>query len=108
MLTKRRSDGTWTCEGIDLKEVEPAVYGALCKLRDYERTGLNPSDFRSSSYDNKYMYKVMYENKQGKQLYILCETDDEAREMQMNLEALGYRNVVRNIFNWQVLIDSRE
>lgn len=108
MLTKRLPDGTWTCEGVDLREVEPAVYGALCKLRDYERTGLNPSDFRSSSYNNKYMYKVMYENSHGKQLYILCETDEEAKEMEQNLEALGYKEIVRSRFSWQVIIEVRE
>lgn len=108
MLTKRLPDGTWICEGVDLRDVEPAIYGALCKLRDYERTGLNPSDFRSSSYENKYMYKVMYENKQGKQMYILCENGEEACEMEMNLEALGYRDIVRSSFSRQVLIDARE
>lgn len=108
MLTKRLPDGTWTCEGVDLREVEPAVYGALCKLRDYERTGLNPSDFRSNSYENKYMVKVKYENKHGKQLYILCENDEEACEMEMNLEALGYRDIIRDRFSRQVLMDARE
>jgi hypothetical protein len=108
MLTERKPNGEWSCKGVDLRDVDPVIYGALCRLRDYERTGLNPDAFKSSSYDNKFMYKVMYENKHGKQLYILCETDEEAREMQMNLEALGYRDVVRNIFSWQVLIDARE
>lgn len=108
MLTKRLPDGSWSCKGVDLRDVDPVIYGALCKLRDYERTGLNPSDFRSSSYENKYMYKVMYENKQGKQLYILCENDEEAHEMEMNLEALGYRDIIRDRFSRQVLMDARE
>lgn len=106
MLTKREPDGSWSVEGIDdITKVGPAVYGALCKLKDYEKTGLNPGDFRSDSYEVKYMYKVFYENKKGKRMCILCENEEESREMQLNLEALGYKDVVRNIFFWQVLVE---
>ena len=91
MLTKREPDGSWSVEGIDdITKVGPAVYGALCKLKDYEKTGLNPGDFRSDSYEVKYMYKV---------------NEEESKEMQLNLEALGYKDVVRNIFFWQVLVE---
>lgn len=106
MLTKREPDGSWSVEGIDdITKVGPVVYGALCKLKDYEKTGLNPGDFRSDSYEVKYMYKVFYENKKGKRMCILCENEEESREMQLNLEALGYKDVVRNIFFWQVLVE---
>lgn len=105
MLTKIEPGGRWSCEGIDVTKVDKPVYGALCKLRDYERTGLNPGDFRSDSYEKKYMYKVLYDNKNGKRLYILCENEEEAKEMAANLEALGYKNIVRNIFIWQVFVE---
>ena len=89
MLTKREPNGKWTVEGIDVTKVDPA-------------------DFRSDSYEVKYMYKVFYTNKNGKQLYLLCETEEEAREMKLNLEVLGYKNVYRNIFIWQVLVEESE
>lgn len=108
MLTKREPNGRWTVEGIDVTKVVPAVYGALCKLKDYEKTGLNPGDFRSDSYEVKYMYKVFYTTKNGKTHYLLCDSEDEAREMKLNLEVLGYKNVYRNIFIWQVLVEESE
>lgn len=60
MLTKTNPDGTWSCRGIDFSEVSGNVYGALCKLRDYEKTGLNPSDFMGDSYEKMYVYKIFY------------------------------------------------
>ena len=56
MLTETRSDGSWSVSGIDFKDCKGNMYGALCRLRDYEKTGLNPEDFRSDSYEKKYMY----------------------------------------------------
>ena len=44
MLTKINPDGTWNCQGVDFGEVSGNLYGALCKLRDYEKTGLEPDD----------------------------------------------------------------
>lgn len=44
MLTKTNPDGTWNCRGIKLNEVSGNVYGALCKLRDYELSGFEPDD----------------------------------------------------------------
>ena len=40
MLTKKNPDGTWSVKGIDFKDCTGNMYGALCKLRDYEKTGL--------------------------------------------------------------------
>ncbi|MDE6781625.1 MAG: hypothetical protein K2J40_09220 [Ruminococcus sp.] len=44
MLTEINSDGTWSCHGVDLNEVKGNLYGALCKLRDYEKSGFEPDD----------------------------------------------------------------
>ncbi len=44
MLTKINSDGTWSCQGVDFKELKGNMYGALCKLRDYEKSGFEPDD----------------------------------------------------------------
>lgn len=44
MLTEIKPDGTWSVKGIDFKECTSEMYGALCKLRDYERSGFEPDD----------------------------------------------------------------
>lgn len=41
-LTYEDGQGNWGANGIDIKAVSGEVYGALAKLRDYERTGLTP------------------------------------------------------------------
>ncbi len=42
MLTWQRPDGDWEVTGIPWSEIGGRLYGALCKLRDYEKTGLQP------------------------------------------------------------------
>lgn len=42
MLTRQRPDGDWEVTGIPWSEIQGSLYGALCKLRDYEKTGLQP------------------------------------------------------------------
>lgn len=44
MLTKINPDGTWSCRGVNWNEISGNVYGALCKLRDYELSGFEPDD----------------------------------------------------------------
>ena len=49
MLTKIDTDGTWSVKGIELDECTPEMYSALSRLRDYERTGLNPEDLKQKA-----------------------------------------------------------
>ena len=47
MFTKTKPDGKWCVLGSDGKEipwkdVPNELYGAICKLRDYEQTKLSP------------------------------------------------------------------
>lgn len=47
MLVQRKPNGTWWIDGIDfneISEINPNLYGALCKLRDYESRGFEPDD----------------------------------------------------------------
>ena len=59
MLTKTNPDGTWgvigTASGgiVPWKEIPAELYGALCKLRDYEKTGLNPETIEIVVHENK-------------------------------------------------------
>lgn len=42
-LTFHNPDGSWGLNnGHDIKKVPGELYGALCKLKDYEDTGLQP------------------------------------------------------------------
>ncbi len=44
MLTKINPDGTWSCQGVEFNELKGNIYGALCKLRDYEKSRFEPDD----------------------------------------------------------------
>lgn len=42
-LTYKNPNGKWGLKnGYDIQKVPHELYGALCKLKDYEETGLNP------------------------------------------------------------------
>ena len=53
-LTEIDSQGNWSLKGVQWRqlyvgqiiteEVRERIYGALCKLLDYEETGLSPDD----------------------------------------------------------------
>ncbi|MCC8164485.1 MAG: hypothetical protein LIO86_15300 [Lachnospiraceae bacterium] len=53
-LTEKREDGTWRLRGVSWEDIRPGtvlsmethekLYWALCKLRDYEDTGLSPDE----------------------------------------------------------------
>ena len=53
-LTEVKKNGEWALKGVKWKKlctgkkitlkVREKLYGALCKLRDYENTGLSPED----------------------------------------------------------------
>lgn len=58
MLTNSKSDGSWSVIGsngkeIPWKDVPVLLYGALCKLRDYEKTGLSPDTIAITRDENK-------------------------------------------------------
>lgn len=58
MLTKSNPDGKWCVIGsngkeIPWKDVPVSLYGALCKLRDYEKTGLSPDTIAITRDENK-------------------------------------------------------
>lgn len=44
MITYHTKNGEWGIEGVDLSNLEPKVYGALCKLLEYEKTGFTPEE----------------------------------------------------------------
>ena len=62
MLTKSKPDGSWSVIGsngkeIPWKDVPVVLYGALCKLRDYEKTGLSPETVERLSNENAQMVR---------------------------------------------------
>lgn len=73
-LTYQNADGSFGVHGVDMKRISAAAYGALCKLKDYEDTGLEPS-----------------------QLYRMDEAyQDMCRELAelKKAEVVGYRKII--------------
>ena len=64
-VTKELENGTWNIEGIDWKEVPRSLYGALCKLRDYEQTGLNPKDVEQLASISEQLFPIESVIEQG-------------------------------------------
>lgn len=64
-LTERDAQGNWTLKGVNwqqlyvgqviTKEVQEKLYGALCKLLDYEKTGLEPYEVESLKEENEWI-----------------------------------------------------
>ncbi len=54
-LTWKKEDGTWGLINADIKECPREFYGALCKLKDYEETGLEPD--KIAEIDELYLEK---------------------------------------------------
>ena len=62
-LTEIDSQGNWSLKGVQWRqlyvgqiiteEVRERICGALCKLLDYEETGLSPDDVERLLYDQK-------------------------------------------------------
>ena len=106
MLTKINPDGTWSVNGIDFRDCPENIYGALCKLRDYETTGLEPNDFRSDSYEKKYLYKVFYRRPDDREISCLyCQTDRKTKEIAAILKWTGCDDVAVNKYPWQAFIE---
>ena len=43
-ITYDTPQGEWGINGINIKDVPGPLYGAMCKLHEYEKTGLDPDD----------------------------------------------------------------
>lgn len=105
MLTKKNPDGTWSIKGIDLDNCTREMYGALLKLHDYEKTGLNPIDFMGDEYEEMYLYKVHYGSYGSSEIkWIYCETRKDAEEIAELLRKAGYDTGV-NQWSWQTFIE---
>lgn len=44
MLTWTKENGEWGLNNFDIKKVPRKLYGAIYKLHDYEKTGLEPEE----------------------------------------------------------------
>lgn len=59
-LTEKDEQGNWALKGVPwkslhegqiiTKDVQERIYGALCKLMEYEDTGLSPKDVEMTQY----------------------------------------------------------
>lgn len=60
-MTEKDGNGNWTVGGIAWKDLRPGktitremyntLYGALCKLRDYEDTGVQPDEIDEMQFE---------------------------------------------------------
>lgn len=41
-LTWKKPNGEWGVRGVDLSALPPALYGAMCRLRDFEERAEDP------------------------------------------------------------------
>lgn len=71
-LTYKNQDGTWGLNNAyDIKKVPKELYGALCKLKDYEETGLEPD--KAAEFDSMYLEKCKEINELKKQVATIQE-----------------------------------
>ncbi len=50
-ITQKEPNGRWRIRGVEFASLPSAVYGALCKLLDYEDTGLSPGEIERMKYN---------------------------------------------------------
>ena len=72
-LTWKKENGEWGIKGVDLTKVTPEVYGALCKLKDYEEICDSPDKLREI--DEMYLEKCKEINKKVAAEPIEIKTD---------------------------------
>ena len=74
-LTFENENGTWGIKGYDIKNVPKELYGAMCKLRDYERIIESPQKLLEVDklYSDK--CKELAEEKKKWMNFILTHTD---------------------------------
>lgn len=92
-LTERDEQGNWSVKGLSwqqlyvgqviTKEVQEKLYGALCKLLDYEKTGLEP-------------YEVEEMNNKVKQIPI--SEGDNSREKQEDKDMPEWKKRMMSTF----------
>lgn len=82
-LTWKNPDGTWGLKNMDIKEVPSKLYGAVCKLKDYEETGLMPEQIVEM--DELYTEKCKEVAKLQKELEASRAELDKYKQMQYRI-----------------------
>ncbi len=95
-LTEKDSNGSWALKGIPwkslsegqiiTKDISTRIYGALCKLKDYEDTGLSPEDVRMSEYALEDAAEEL-EEFWGMETNLVGEIKDLLKKMEVNHES---------------------
>lgn len=100
-LTWTKEDGTWGVTGIDfnLEKLNPLMYGALSKLKDYEEVCDSPDKLREI--DNLYREKCEEVNKLKVEMEELKQKPfpdtDVAMAMLMGEALLDIQNVLTDV-----------
>lgn len=87
-LTEKDERGNWNLKGVDwvalnagatiTEEVGQILYGALCKLRDYEDTGLSPDDVeRVNDFEKSQIGKLLKKLNEEQRKHWWIPAEDE-------------------------------
>lgn len=82
-LTWKNPDGTWGLNNMDIKDVPRELYGAVCKLKDYEETGLMPEQIVEM--DELYLKKCQEVAKLQKKLEAYRAELDKYKQLQYRI-----------------------
>lgn len=52
-LTYKEPDGRFGVKGMDWSDIPRVFYGLICKLKDYEDTGLSPEEVEKLKDENE-------------------------------------------------------
>ena len=88
-MTWKKEDGTWGLEGMDFEwsKLSPSLYGALCKLKDYEEICDSPSKLREI--DNLYLDKCEEVAMLEQEILTLRESIDKLLNLAEKLVEVG-------------------
>lgn len=77
-ITYDTPQGEWGINGINIKDVPGPLYGAMCKLHEYEKTGLDPDDIYEM--DKLYREKCEQLNNMERSYIVMAEQKEMLEE----------------------------
>lgn len=77
-ITYDTPSGEWGINGINIKDVPKTLYGAMFKLHEYEKTGLDPDDIYQI--DKLYREKCEQLNNMERSYIVMAEQKEMLEE----------------------------
>ena len=82
-LTWKNEKGEWGIEGVDLAALPPAVYGALCKLKDIEHPTAPTNGDRIRAMTDEELVQLPFCPYEAAGKNLKCQDDGITREVSM-------------------------